>query len=121
MPTAKLGAAVALVAIVAITTSWSVQARDARCRIFHQGSLALDRICDFQPDGRNGSFILSGRGGRGSLLPGISTVSVSVFEPVQAEVRGLTRDGINSRWGEARRSGNDRACWRGSDFSICVY
>ncbi|MCC2097836.1 MAG: hypothetical protein KDJ29_13140, partial [Hyphomicrobiales bacterium] len=91
------------------------------CRIFQNGSLAFDRICDFQPEGRNGSFILSGRGGRGSLMPGIISVSVSVFEPGVAEVRGLTRQGINSRWGEARRSGADRACWAGSDFRVCVY
>ncbi|MGE3248578.1 MAG: hypothetical protein AB7F96_02010 [Beijerinckiaceae bacterium] len=103
------------------TIASSAEARDARCRIFQDGRLALDRLCDFQPEGRNGSFILSARGGNGSLLPGISNVSVSVFRPDTAEVRGLTRDGINSRWGEARRSPSDRACWAGSDFRICVY
>lgn len=99
----------------------TAEARDARCRIFQDGRMTLDRICDFQPDGRNGSFSLTGRGGRGSLLPGISIVSVSVIEPGIAEVRGLTRGGINSRWGEARRSSRDRACWDGAGFRVCVY
>jgi hypothetical protein len=99
----------------------AAQARDARCRIIQDGKVSLDRICDFQPDGRNGSFSLTGRGGRGSLLPGVSVVSVSVIDPGVAEVRGLTRGGINSRWGEARRSGRDRACWDGAGFRVCVY
>jgi hypothetical protein len=36
-------------------------------------------------------------------------------------VRGLTTDGINSRWGTALRSKADPACWKGSDFEICAY
>jgi hypothetical protein len=69
-------------------------------------------------------FIAEGKGSF-SIIPlrarSFSTVSVSILRPGVAEVRGLTADGINSRWGEARRSRRDRACWVGSDFRICVY
>jgi hypothetical protein len=47
-------------------------------------------------------------------------ISVSVVRPGVAEVRGLTKRGINSRWGEARRSKSNRACWVGEDFKICA-
>jgi len=47
-------------------------------------------------------------------------ISVTMISPGVAEVRGLTRAGINSRWGEARRSTQDRSCWTGSDFQICA-
>jgi hypothetical protein len=46
---------------------------------------------------------------------------VQIVQPGVAEVRGLTRAGINSRWGSAQRSKRDRACWRGSDFWVCAY
>lgn len=96
-------------------------ARDAGCRIEQAGRVVLDRTCDFSPDGRDGSFTLSPRGGgQGMLFGSISMVSVSVIEPGLAEVRGLTRDGINSRWGTARRSQRDGACWQGDDFRICA-
>lgn len=101
--------------------STAATARDAGCRIEQAGRVVLDRTCDFQPDGRDGSFSLSPRGGaQGSLFGSISTVSVSVIEPGLAEVRGLTRDGINSRWGTARRSQRDGACWEGEDFRVCA-
>ena len=97
------------------------QARDAGCRIEQAGRVVLDRTCDFAPDGRDGSFTLSPRGGgQGMLFGSVSVVSVSVIEPGLAEVRGLTRDGINSRWGTARRSERDGACWQGDDFRICA-
>jgi len=116
---AAIGAIAALAGGLALPDP--AQARDARCRIFLNGTLALDRICDFQPEGRNGAFVLAGRNNRGALMPGIISVSVSVFESGKAEVRGLTRNGVNSRWGEARRSSRDRACWVGVDFRVCVY
>lgn len=59
--------------------------------------------------------------GRGTILPNITDVSVYVLSPGRADVRGLTTDGINSRWGSATRSRQDPACWVGSDFRICAY
>ena len=67
-----------------------------------------------------GSFSLSRPGG-GVLLPRVTTVSVDVLPQGEAEVRGLTTDGINSRWGAAQRSTKDRACWTGADFEVCAW
>jgi len=93
-------------------------ARSARCVIQNAGAATWRGPCDFIPDG-GGSFGI--QPARGRFPGGISDISVSIISPGVAEVRGLTRDGINSRWGEARRSRRDRACWVGDDFSVCVY
>lgn len=107
-----------LLALLALVTA--ADARDAGCRIEQAGQVVLDRTCDFQPDGRDGSFTLSSRDGLGALFGRVSMVSVSMIEPGLAEVRGLTRDGLGSRWGMARRSQRDGACWQGDDFRICA-
>ncbi len=96
-----------------------IQASEAFCVI--EG--AYDEIqfqgnCIFKQYGGNGSFSLESSDG---LIAGRSSISVSIIEPGIAEVRGLTTDGINSRWGTAKRSKSDLACWVGSDFSICAY
>ncbi len=51
------------------------------------------------------------------LLEEILTISVVEMSPGTAEVSGLTKGGINSRWGEARFDGK---CWNGDDFRICT-
>ena len=48
-------------------------------------------------------------------------VSVDIIEKGVAEVRGLTKDGINSRWGSAKRDLKDKACWKGDDFKVCAW
>lgn len=93
-------------------------ARPARCVVSGSDMPTWRGPCRFLPE-RGGSFSISP--GRGSFGDGIDLISVSIVSPGVAEVRGLTDDGINSRWGEARRSRRDRACWVGEDFSICVY
>lgn len=58
----------------------------------------------------------------GQTLPdGLLAVSVAVFAPGKAEVRGLTGTGINSRWGEAARVRNARGCWGAADFRVCAW
>ena len=96
-----------------------VQAADALCVV--KG--ASDEIqfrgnCTFEQFGGNGSFTIESPSG---LIAGSLSISVYITEPGIAEVRGLTSDGINSRWGGARRSTSDKACWVGSDFTICAY
>ena len=108
-----LGAAIGLATIAA-----PAEARPARCVVQSAGAPVWRGGCDFLPD-RGGSFGIQPL--RGSFPGGISDISVAVISPGVAEVRGLTADGINSRWGEARRSRRDKACWVGEDFSVCVY
>lgn len=93
-------------------------ARTARCVIVTNDA-TYRGPCVFNPD-RGGSFSVSKPGG-GPILPNITDVSVFILAPGRADVRGLTTDGINSRWGSATRSATDRACWVGSDFRICAY
>jgi len=69
---------------------------------------------------KNGSFSVQMRD-RSPLYPDVSVVTVSVTEPGKAQVFGLTTSGNNSRWGEATRSADDKACWVGSDFEVCAY
>ncbi|MDP8912347.1 MAG: hypothetical protein M3N39_02075 [Pseudomonadota bacterium] len=93
--------------------------REARCLVKAAGAPDYRGPCRFSPEKR-GSFTIV-PGGRRAFGNGITSISAWMVSPGVAEVRGLTREGVNSRWGEARRSRRDRACWLGSDFSICVY
>ena len=110
-------AAVALAAALTATTA-SAKPRAARCVIDAAGAPRWAGACSFAPE-RGGSFTVTPP--RGSFQNGVTTISVAIVRPGLAEVRGLTRAGINSRWGEATRSRRDGACWVGSDFSVCVY
>ena len=96
----------------------AAEARPARCVVASAGNQAWRDPCDFQAEA-GGSFSVSPM--RGSFPGGISDISVSMMGNGVADVRGLTSRGITSRWGEARRSPRDRACWIGSDFSVCAY
>lgn len=93
-------------------------ARPARCVVNSAGAAAYNGKCEFSSE-TGGSFSIMATGK--PAFNGATVISVSVTLPGVAEVRGLTRDGINSRWGEAKRSKEDPACWVGSDFKICVY
>lgn len=95
-------------------------------------ALAADRVvkcqvntykgsCVFSPDMPKGSFSLANPDKDKPLNEGITLISVTVTEPGVAEVSGLTAEGINSRWGEAKRSSKDKACWEGEDFKVCAW
>ena len=97
----------------------AAQAKNARCVIRQQGEVAYAGPCVFIAD-QNGSFAVRRLNGQ-PLLPEITDVSVTLTAAGEAEVRGLTVHGINSRWGPARRNRRDRACWTGADFEVCAY
>ena len=116
-----LGAAVlaAAGAGVSATAKPAGGERVVRCAVLGAGVAAYRGSCRFRAE-TGGSFSL--RPARAAAFPGgITDVSVYITAPGEAEVRGLTRGGINSRWGEAKRSGRDRACWAGSDFQVCAW
>lgn len=54
------------------------------------------------------------------LYDTILMVSVYIGKGI-AEVSGLTADGINSRWGIAKKSQKSKHCWQGEDFRVCVW
>jgi hypothetical protein len=97
----------------------SGKSRPARCAVSGGAEAPYRGPCLFTAE-RGGSFTLTPARGR-TLVGDVASVSVFILRPGTAEVRGLTTDGVNSRWGEARRSRRDGACWDGSDFRICVY
>lgn len=94
------------------------QAKVARCDVSTSGE-TYKGPCEFSAF-EKGSFSIDPLI-KGKKILGAISVAVWIVEPGVAEVRGLTPHGINSRWGEARRSRSNKACWLGSDFKICVY
>lgn len=97
----------------------SAEANDTRCVIRQNGLVAYSGVCTFLL-GISGSFSIS-RYRKVPILPNITDISVDIISTGVAEVRGLTTNGVNSRWGSAVRSKKDPACWTGSDFEICAY
>lgn len=96
----------------------NADAKPAKCVVIGNGMTPYKGTCKFTPD-NGGSFAIEPIGKSG--FEGVTLISVAIVSPGVGEVRGLTRDGVNSRWGEAKRSKTDPACWVGSDFKICVY
>ncbi len=119
MRPALLAAAAATLLALPAAPAAEAKPRAARCVL----TAAVDRPyrgpCSFTAE-KGGSFTIAPTGRR-TFFGDVTSVSVWIVKPGAAEVRGLTTDGVNSRWGEAKRSAKDRACWKGSDFAICVY
>jgi hypothetical protein len=101
-----------------IAGSAEAKPRIAQCVVKSSGSSDFRGPCRFHL-GEKGSFTIEPV--RKRSFGDASSISVYLVGRGEAEVRGITRDGINSRWGMATRSRRDRACWQGSDFSVCVY
>jgi hypothetical protein len=107
--------------LLVITSSFSMaKNRIVKCRIDSQGHTEYKGKCTFMP-GSHGSFTLRNRDFNRPLTDEISSVSLHVVSRGVGEVRGLTRNGINSRWGTAKRSKKRPACWKGADFRICAW
>jgi hypothetical protein len=104
---------------LAFPAAAAARPKPARCAIASAGNPDFRGPCLFLAEA-GGSFSLQ-PSGRRALVGEITNLSVYITEPGVAEVSGLTKAGVNSRWGEARRSRKDRACWDGADFRICVH
>jgi hypothetical protein len=104
-------------ALAAMATTATAAPRRAQCEVMTDGQ-SWTGPCLFSPEG-GGSFSIS-RPGERPFPGGYGVISVTLTEPGEAEVSGLTRGGINSRWGEASRSRRQPACWVGADFRVCA-
>ena len=91
-----------------------------KCQIDSNGEPSYKGQCVFVPN-EKGSFGLESTQKGKVLLNNVTSVSVWILEKGVAEVRGLTTDGINSRWGDAKRSAQDKAFWVGEDFKVCAW
>ena len=105
-------------AMAALSSAAHTRPKSARCVISTEEA-PYSGPCRFIPEA-GGSFVLEPVRGR-RFFGEITSISVEMVGRGEAEVRGLTTSGINSRWGAARRSRRDPACWEGQDFSICAY
>ena len=109
---------VGLIILFAIATTAHAADRTAKCEIKSGAEQVFNGKCKFMPEA-GGSFSLSNFTEK-PLFEEVVIVSVTIVGKGIAEVRGLTTSGNNSRWGEAKRSVKDPACWVGADFKICA-
>ena len=112
--------ALLVTALVFVSSTAIAADRKVKCQIDSYGEPSYKGTCLFLPD-TNGSFSLENLAKGKSLTGTVSMISVTVIEKGVAEVRGLTTEGINSRWGAAKRSSKDQACWEGEDFKVCAW
>jgi len=106
----------ALTASLLISSQAIAADRVVKCQVnTYKGS------CLFSPDTPKGSFSLTNPDKNKPLIDNIGVVNVTIVEPGVAEVSGLTTEGSNSRWGEAKRSSKEKACWEGEDFKVCAW
>lgn len=111
-------ALVAALAVLGPAAPADARVTTAQCVIESSGG-GFRGPCRFASE-RGGSFSVE-RADGGALLDGVTLVSLAIVEPGVGEVRGLTQGGLSARWGMARRSARDPACWIGDDFSLCAY
>lgn len=112
-------AAAALIATPLATAS--AETKVARCLVISNNQVDYRGRCRFGTDGPDGSFYIERLNRNRALTGSVMSISVTMTGRGTAEVRGLTRQGINSRWGSARRSARRPACWVGTGFSICAW
>ena len=56
----------------------------------------------------------------GDLSPGVPLLTLAKTGDTTGEVRDLTANSINSRWGGAELSEADLACWSNIESEICA-
>jgi hypothetical protein len=107
-----------LAGLAAVTPA---QARIARCVVIVESRSLLDGPCEFRSEDRDGSFSLAAVNAQDWLMPDAGTISLWVTKPGLAEV--FVVQARSSRWGQAKRSKTDRACWIGAEgsYKICAY
>jgi len=115
----QLGKTTLALLLASVLVPIVADAKPARCLIKQNGAPAYSGDCLFNLE-QGGSFSIR-RSDANPILPSVTDITVSIISPGVAEVRGLTTDGINSRWGTAIRSNVNAACWAGSDFEVCAY
>jgi hypothetical protein len=112
---------ISILVLVLIGSQAAAAERTVRCQIDSDNTPRYKGRCLFISDPTTGSFSLENPIRDKPLHDSILIVNVYIVEKGVAEVRGLTMEGVNSRWGEAKRSPRDKACWVGADFRVCAW
>ncbi|MCS4298907.1 MULTISPECIES: hypothetical protein [Acinetobacter] len=94
------------------------KAKSAVCQIDEGGKIRYKGKCNFEPQG-GGSFYISHPNITQKLK--VAGLTVMIEKKDQAIVEATKLSGGGSIWGEAYRSQQQKACWVGSDFKICVW
>ena len=118
MKTALIALATATMSLAVATPSFAGD-RIVNCYVESDGKVDFRGKCRFAGK-PNGSFSLENVDTRRPFMRHVLILQVSVMRPGVAEVRGLTPAGINSRWGDVRRSSRQPACWVGDGIKICA-
>ncbi len=105
-------------ALLSLSSPAGAKWRTVRC-LLESGGERYSGPCQFSAE-KGGTFSLQTVKAGGTLL-GATVVTVAMLGDGTAEVRGLTKDGVNSRWGDVSRSKSDRACWEGEDLKVCAW
>jgi len=96
-------------------------AKEAQCVIESEGQ-TFEGPCNFRAE-KGGAFTITPIDPAWPFFDAYASITVQVTAPGYAqEVRSLSADPSpsNSRWGDARRSTSNKACWVGRGFKICV-
>jgi hypothetical protein len=109
------------ITLAGLAAAKPAEARVARCVVVVEGQSILDGPCEFRSEDRKGSFSLAAVNAQEWLMPYAGTISIWVTKPGMSEVFVVQER--SSRWGKAKRSRTDRACWIGIEgsFKICAY
>jgi hypothetical protein len=105
--------------LLLITQSIAASEQKVKCEIESNNVVMFKGQCLYLSE-HGGAFTLSALDKNKPLYDDITAVSIVMIKKNVTEVRGLTTQGINSRWGNAKRSQKNKACWVGSDFKICA-
>lgn len=96
-------------------------AKAAQC-VIESERQTFEGPCNFRAE-KGRSFTITPSDPAWPFFDAYASITVQVTAPGYAqEVRSLSADPSpsNSRWGEARRSTKNAACWVGRGFKICV-
>lgn len=116
----KINICLALSVAVLTTCPVLTQAKtkSAVCQIDEGGQTRYKGKCNFEPQG-GGSFYISHPDITKKVK--VSGLTIMIEKKDQAIVEATKPSGGGSIWGEAYRSQQQKACWVGSDFRICVW
>ena len=93
----------------------------AQCVVQRNNNEVLNGPCRFRQFGGNGSFSLYPVSKEDSITGGLTSLTLTITSPGKGDVKGLVRNGTADPWGSARQDVLEQACWKGSDFRLCIY
>ena len=107
-------------AVLALSGNVWAAEKQVSCLIASHDMPTFQGNCLFTSEA-GGSFTLRHASGKKPVYQDAMDIRVVIVDDDNVEVFSQTKDGINSRWGNVKRSQQDKGCWVGSDFKICAW